>query len=761
VIRLATRLAVGAGREGVVRLTLTAVGIALATVMLMCAAVAFPALRAHEMRRAWMDTAGHNQHPAQDETTTDPLLWRVTETRFDGRDLVRVDVAAAGPDAPVPPGLDALPADGELAASPALRRLLDRTEPATLAGRFPGQVTATVGRDALASPDDLVVFVGRSAYGLRTEPDVMSVRSIETAPATRTLTRVMRLAIAVGAVGLLAPVVVFVATATRLAAARRERRLAAMRLAGATPRQVSVVAAVEAALAALAGTAVGFGLFFAIRPALARIPLDGASFYPSDLHVSWSWAAAIALGVPLLAVGTAVVSLRHARISPLGVTRRAARARPSPAPLLLVVAGMAGLLLVRATMTDASDTAQASAIAAALLAMIAGIVLSGAWLTSLVGRALAGAGRGAPSLLAARRLQDNPAAGFRAIGGLILAVFVGTVFSSFTASVVGDDSGVTDDGLGAGVVAAALRPEFPQPEPPESEPPEDDRVTAAPLLPVVEWPVLEVADQARLMRDLPAVPGVEQVTTAHALPKDLLTRLIHSQTGLIGLEAAAMACPDVAAVGLHSCDGTTAVNISGSIQATGVDVTDALPVEALAREPVVAFGVTTDGTTTAIEQARTLLERAIPGGAAVTQADVDAENQRTARATQRISNMALAVTLVIAGCSLAVAVAASIVERRQPFALLRLAGTRLSDLRRVVLAEAAAPLLMVATATSALGLAVTALTLASDTSNPAFALPGLDYWLALVGGLAIALAVVAATLPLLNRLTSPESVRIE
>jgi hypothetical protein len=771
VIRLATRLAVGASREGVVRLTLTAMGLALATVMLLCAAVAFPALHAHEMRRAWMDTSEHNRQPAQDETTTDPLLWRVTETRFDGRDLVRVDVAAEGPDAPVPRGLDALPADGELAASPALHRLLDRTEPAMLSDRFPGQITATVGPDALASPDDLVVFVGRAAADLRTEPDVINVRSIEAAPTSLTLTRVMRLAIAVGAVGLLGPVVVFVATAARLAAARRESRLAAMRLAGATPRQMSVVAAVEAAMAALAGTAVGFGLFFAIRPSLARIPLDGDSYYPADLHVSWSWAAAIALGVPLLAVGTAVVSLRHARISPLGVTRRAARALPSPGPLLIVAAGMAGLLLVRATMMNASDTAQVSAIAAALLAMIAGIVLSGAWLTLLVARTLSWAGRGTASLLAARRLQDNPAAGFRAIGGLILAVFVGTVFSSFSASVLADDSGVTDDGLGPGVVVAALQPE--RPEPPAvqasgrtewASPARPDTGGPVPAtgMPVAQWPFLEAADQAQLMRDLVAVPGIEQVTTAHALPDDLLTRLIRSEPGLIGFEAAAMACPDGAAVGLRSCDGTTAVNVGGgSIQATGVDVTDALPVEALAEEPAVAFALTTDGTTTTIERARTLLERAIPGGAAVTQADVDAENERTTRATQRISNQALAVTLVIAGCSLAVAVASSIVERRQPFALLRMAGTRLSDLRRVVLAEAAAPLLMVAIATSALGLAVTALTLATDTRNPAFALPGLDYWLALVGGLAIALGVVAATLPLLNRLTSPESVRIE
>jgi hypothetical protein len=637
VIRLAARLAVGAGREGVVRLTLTAVGIALATVMLLCAAVAFPALHAHEVRRAWMDTSEHNLQPAEDETTTDPLLWRVTETRFDGRDLVRVDVAAEGPDAPVPPGLDALPAAGELAASPALGQLLERTEPGLLAGRFPGQVTATVGPDALAAPDDLVVFVGHSADDLRTEPNVMNVHSIEAAPATRTLTRVMRLAVAVGAVGLLAPVVVFVATATRLAAARREHRLAATRLAGATPRQVSVVAAVEAAHAALAGTATGYALFLAVRPSLARIPLDGASFYPADLRLSWSWAAAAALGVPLLAVGTAVVSQRHARISPLGVTRRAARAHPSPGPLLLVAAGMAGLLLVQATMTRASDTAQASAIAAALLAMIAGIVLSGAWLTSLVARALARAGRGTPSLLAARRLQDNPAAGFRAIGGLILAVFVGTVFSSFTASVLADDSGVTDDGLGPGVLVGALRPcvtfgpggqcEAPESpdvrmsggtgSPPPSQPDSGGPVQGPPPGSDV-WPVLEAADRARLLGELHAVPGVERVATAHALPEDLVTRLIRSEPGLIGLEAAAMACPDVAAAGLESCAGTTAVNLTGSIQATGVDVTDALPVDRLSDEPVVAFAVTTNGTTTAIERARTLLERAIAGSAVVT-----------------------------------------------------------------------------------------------------------------------------------------------
>jgi hypothetical protein len=39
--------------------------------------------------------------------------------------------------------------------------------------------------------------------------------------------------------------------------------------------------------------------------------------------------------------------------------------------------------------------------------------------------------------------------------------------------------------------------------------------------------------------------------------------------------------------------------------------------------------------------------------------------------------------------------------------------------------------------------------------------PGAGYWLALVGGLTLALLVVLATLPLLTRLTALDSARFE
>lgn len=776
-IRLVSRLTAGGGRESLVRLLLTGAGLALAVTMLLFAAVAFPALHSHDVRRAWTETSEDNRQPAQDESTTDPLLWRLTSDRFDGRDLLRVDLAPEGPDAPVPTGLDRLPGPGEIAVSPALRELLDATDPALLAARFPGPgtITATVGRDALASPEDLVVFVGHSPAELRGGDGVVTVRSIEAAPISHDLTRVMRVVFVVGGAGLLIPVVVFVATATRLAAARRERRLAALRLAGATQGQVGIVAAVEAAIAAVGGTVLGFVGFLAIRPSLARIPFDGASFYPSDLRLTLAWAAVVALGVPALAVAAAIVSLRRIRLSPLGVTRRSRPARPTPRPLLLVLVGMALLagIVTWDSAVRANEVLTAYAAGAAFVVMILGIVLSGPWLTALVARAVARFGRGTPSLLAARRLQDNPAAAFRAISGVILAVFVGTVFSGLASSILANQY-VSAEGLGADVVATAVSPELREP-PPVSSSDGPETAPAGGELDLPVWRALDAARTTQLVDDLDDVAGVEQVVTAHALPDDpdLVAALL--RTGAHVNSPVLVTCDGTAALGLDPCEGTEGTE--GAVGAVGAEATTVvnlhgdlveptgfispLPGDALDDLPVVAVAAATDGSVAAVERARTLLQNAVPGTPALTGRDIEADRQREVRTMQRVSDIGLSVTLVIAGCSLAVAVAGAIVERQQPFTLLRLAGTRLSDLRRMVLAEAAAPLLMVAAASVGLGLAVAALVLATANGNQQFVLPGLGYWVGLVGGLGVALLVVLATLPLLNRLTSLDSARFE
>ena len=121
---------------------------------------------------------------------------------------------------------------------------------------------------------------------------------------------------------LLLPVLILIATSSRLSAARREERFAAMRLVGATPHQVAVVSAVEAAVASVAGVAVGFVLFYAFRPLLYRVPFTGSALAPGDLSLVWMDMVIAVVGVPIAAIVSARLALRRVQISPLGTKRR-------------------------------------------------------------------------------------------------------------------------------------------------------------------------------------------------------------------------------------------------------------------------------------------------------------------------------------------------------------------------------------------------------------------------------------------------------
>ena len=121
----------------------------------------------------------------------------------------------------------------------------------------------------------------------------------------------------------------------------------------------------------------------------------------------------------------------------------------------------------------------------------------------------------------------------------------------------------------------------------------------------------------------------------------------------------------------------------------------------------------------------------------------------------------VAMTLLVAGFSLAIAAGGGIVERRSPFTLLRVGGTATGVLCRVVLLESVLPL-GVATAVAAVTGFVAGIPV-NNLLSPGgdIALPGRVYYLTMGAGLVVSLAVVLATLPLLNRLTQPDDVRFE
>jgi predicted lysophospholipase L1 biosynthesis ABC-type transport system permease subunit len=105
-------------------------------------------------------------------------------------------------------------------------------------------------------------------------------------------------------------------------------------------------------------------------------------------------------------------------------------------------------------------------------------------------------------------------------------------------------------------------------------------------------------------------------------------------------------------------------------------------------------------------------------------------------------------------------VVAGLNDRRRPFALLRLAGTPLRLLRRVVVLESAVPLLVSAAVAIGTGLLAAFLFLHSQLGER-LQLPSPAFWAVVAAGLALSLAIIASTLPVLARTTGPESARNE
>jgi len=177
--------------------------------------------------------------------------------------------------------------------------------------------------------------------------------------------------------------------------------------------------------------------------------------------------------------------------------------------------------------------------------------------------------------------------------------------------------------------------------------------------------------------------------------------------------------------------------------------------------PVQLIAVATNGSASAIASAETALDKAFPFASSTTLfGELDAGTSQLLSELKTASEVVILASLLIAGCSLAVATAAGVSERKRPFGLLRLTGVPLAVLRQVVALETAAPLVVIALASAAIGLVASDLFLRSQLGLT-LRLPGLTYYTIVLGGLVGSLAIIGSTLPLLNRITRPEDARME
>jgi hypothetical protein len=781
-IRLGLRLAVSGGREAVVRLVIVAAAVGIGVGLLLTVIAAVNAVGVQNDRYAWLDTGtpaasarvqgvvgivvGHHGRAASGGATTatsrDPLWLLFTTDAFDGQTIYRADAAATGPDSPVPPGIPRDPGPGQYYISPALSSLLRRAPADELADRYPGHQAGLIGQAGLPSPDSLVIVVGRSAAVMSHLPGAAKVTSLNSTPPSGCgnscqirggLTpKGIDFILSVVGLALLLPVLIFIGTATRLSAARREQRFAAMRLVGATPRQVSLIAAVESAVAAVVGVAIGFGLFFLLRIPLAAIPFTGQRFFPAELSLSLPDILVVAVGVPLAAAVAARLALRRVNISPLGVTRRV-----TPAPLrawrvLPLLAGLAVLGFVVVHGKPASPAGQVLAFVGGFTLIMIGLVIAGPWLTMAGARVLVRRASRPGALIAARRLADDPRAAFRAVSGLVLALFIFTVAATLLATQNTEPPFVAD-GAGANNILVDQFSNITE-------------VSSGHQVAVGSAPPPSAAVLARLRQ----ISGVQGIVEARADPGLTIT---NPQLQVQGFPAAVVSCAQLAGVpGLGRCPAGAAaakvpaslIDVEGNLAEFTWPAAD-VPAQRLDSLPLASLDLATNGSQPAIEQARTILENAYPTGTGSpppprTVGEANAGGNAADNAYQQLADVVILTSLAVAGCTLAVSVAGGLADRKRPFSLLRLTGARLGMLRRVIVLESAVPLLAVAAVAIGIGFAASAM-YATTEMGLSLVAPGAAYFVLTLAGIVLALGIIAATFPLLRRITGPETARSE
>lgn len=758
-IGLGLRLTVAGGKEALTRLTMIAIAVAIGVVLLLTTLAGLNAVNNQNARYAWLETAFTPSATTTTTNQTDPVWWKLSADYYQGKQIGRVDVAATGPNAPIPPGITKLPGSGQYYASPAMAKLLRSTPIAQLGDRFPGREIGTIGDAALPAPNSLIILVGRSVTELSADPHARPVNSISTTVPSHCdgcvvgvginghgITLILSVVIA----GLLFPVLIFIGGATRLSATRREQRFAAMRLVGATPRQISVISAVESSVAAMIGVAAGFGLFFALRPELAAIPFTGDPFFTGDLSLTLPDVWLIVFGIPIAAAVAARLALRRVSISPLGVSRRVTPRPPRAWRVIPLLAGL-GELAYFAYLHDIGANSRApvstevAAFLSAILLTMTGLVIAGPWLTMLGARLMARRATRPARLIAGRRLADNPKAGFRAISGLVLAVFVGSCGLGVITTIVAYDGGtVGDPSLARGTLIDTFR-QGP-----------DHSTTLTP------------ADTATLDR-VSTISGVTGVATIHITSDGVGYRRNGQDIGLLPDVVSCAALAGVPALG-HCPQGAETVTINPDYGGAVVERSNTtmanttwpaaqLTSAQVQHLPMDSIVVGTDGSAAAVEQARTVLDNTyIQTYAAQTISEFQANNAQKLNSYKQLANVIILTSLPIAGCSLAVSVAGGLAERKRPFSLLRLAGTPLGLLRRVIILEAAGPLIISAVVSAGAGLLTAQLFLRAqlyETLQPL----SVQYYLIIIGGLVASLAVIASTLPLLRRITGPETTR--
>lgn len=227
---------------------------------------------------------------------------------------------------------------------------------------------------------------------------------------------------------LVLPLATLAASAARLSARRRDDRLSALRLVGASSHLLRSLTLAEAGLQALAGALLGLLGHAACLPALARLSFNGSTVGLRPLLLGPLPMLGVIAALVLLALISSAVGLRRVEISPLGVQMRTSAHRVS---WLGIVVGVILLVVVACSRFLVQVAGGLGTIAVSVVGL--GIIAIVIELANIVGPKMLEAyyhgrlrkSRSAVALVAARQVLENPRAAWSQVASLGAVSVVG------------------------------------------------------------------------------------------------------------------------------------------------------------------------------------------------------------------------------------------------------------------------------------------------------------------------------------------------
>jgi ABC-type antimicrobial peptide transport system permease subunit len=627
------------------------------------------------------------------------------------------------------PGIPEPPAPGHYYASPSLQRLIESTPADQLGNRF-GHFVGTIDDSALPGPDALVVITGATESEVRQGGRAAIVPGFTTNPYGGSASSYITVII-IGAIAVFFPVLLLISTVTGLGAVQRRERYATLRLIGASRKVVSHVAAIETAVPSLFGAVLGVFLAYLLRPAVAQIPVNGTRMFVTDLATGWEAATVVVVVVVTASAFVAGFRTAHAGIGPLGVTRAVLEKTPRAWRIMPLVAGLVAMimaLIIIRVLKMRLPWLESPLLIGGFALILIGIVVIGPWLTLAASRLGLARARNASAVIAASRIGRTPVATFRSVSGLVIAVFVVSVFAGGSSIIQTEDAPAFRPGLFQQTSLHATVAEGRSPA--------------------------EVSEVGRQAEEL---PGITSAVIGYA------------QTPLLGAASIPdinIPAADAPKLGFENIPETGVVAFDFSFLYFWT--TQPVPLNAAAIDKVegllpVVVMIGTDGSPEAMDRARTLLNSsgitAMPAASAA-----DTKLQTGTRLVQGLAVLAylgMFAAIAIAGISLAVATASAVLDRARVLGLMRLMGMPVSVIRRIIVREAAIPLLAVLLLSIGLGFLVSWLMVTSINDTYKVTWPASDYFVALGFSLLLALGAVTATFGLIRANTAVTATRFE